>query len=80
MQFNNKRTRRLPYGALKFFAAIGGGMKSLGLPVPLEPGRLMRMTTNYPVPLENTFEVCGDPQVTLRQGVAETVEWMKTQA
>lgn len=78
-QMNGKPTRRLPFGLLKVFATIGDGLKALKLPTPLESGRLMRMTTDYPVPLDNTFAICGQPQVSLEDAVAETWSWMKTQ-
>ena len=80
LQFNGKPTRRLPYFVLKGFALVGDCLKKLNLPAPIESGRLMRMTTNYPVPLENTLAISGKPEISLEEGVGETIKWMKGRA
>lgn len=70
-------TRRVPGVALRLLAGIGEIMKQLGGPAPIDRGRLYRMTTDYPVPMAETFRVLGRGTTTLDQGVAATVAWLR---
>lgn len=73
----NKPVKRLPLPILKVGAKMGDGLRRLGINAPLDSSRLMRMTTNYLVPLDNTFELAGPPLVSLERGVEETVGWLR---
>ena len=48
----------------------------LGWRVPIDSGRVMRMTHNYPVPGGNAG-ADGTARVSLAAGVAETMVWLR---
>jgi len=35
------------------------------------------MTSDYPVPMEKTFEALGRGPYSLEEGIAETVQWLR---
>jgi len=35
------------------------------------------MTTDYPTPMESTFELLGDPPFSLEQGIHKTATWLR---
>jgi nucleoside-diphosphate-sugar epimerase len=72
--------RRIPGVALRLLAAVGSMSKTLGGPAPIDRGRLYRMTTDYPVPMEPTFAVLGHGPMSMEQGIAETRAWLRTRA
>ncbi len=72
-----RRTRRVPGIMLRALAEAGELVKRVGAPAPIDRGRLYRMTTDYPVPMEETFRVLGRGNATLEQGVADTVKWLR---
>lgn len=74
-----KRCRRAPSSLLKTLGVIGDIALKLKIPSPIESGRVFRMLTNYPAPLEATFKICGNPTVSLQKGVEETCVWLKRQ-
>jgi len=37
----------------------------------------MRMTTTHRVPLQPTLVITGDSEIQLREGVTETVKWLR---
>lgn len=69
--------RRVPGWMLRALALAGEASKRLGGPAPIDLGRLYRMTTSYPVPLEPTFALLGTGPTSLEEGVAETVAWLR---
>ena len=77
MAMRGKPTRRIPGGALKAVALAGELLGRIGGPSPINLGRLYRITTDYPVPMEPAFATLGRGTVSLDQGVEETVEWLK---
>lgn len=78
-QCTGKATRTVPLGLARSLASIGDVASALGIPsAPLTSGRLESMTTDYPVPIERTFELLGEAPYTLDAGVAATLEWLRT--
>jgi GlcNAc-P-P-Und epimerase len=69
--------RRVPYGVLYVAAELGELSARVGGPHPLDRGRLYRMTSDYAVPMERTFDVLGRGPVSLSEGVARTVAWLR---
>jgi len=69
--------RRIPGAALRLLATLGSMSKRLGGPAPIDRGRLYRMTTDYPVPMEATFAVLGSGPFSMEQGIAETSAWLR---
>jgi len=70
-------TRRIPGGLLRLLAGIGEWSGRIGGPSPINRGRLYRMTTDYPVPMEETFRVLGRGDVDPATGIAITVAWLR---
>lgn len=70
-------TRRIPGSALRVLATLGEWSNAVGGPSPINRGRLYRMTTDYPVPMEETFRVLGRGNVDSASGIAATVAWLR---
>lgn len=75
----NKPVRRVPMWALKTIANLGELSGKVGGPSPINIGRLQRMTSDFPVPMQKTHEVLGRGSWSLDQGVVETVKWLRQQ-
>lgn len=72
-----KPARRVPYALLSALAWVGEISGKIGGPSPVNRGRLYRMTSEYIADMEPTFEIFGPAPVSLEQGIAETVAWLK---
>jgi hypothetical protein len=57
---------------------IGDMAKRLGLSAPIDAGRVLRLTKSYPVPLAATLEITGPARVPFEEGVACTVDWLRS--
>jgi len=79
LAMTGRRTRRVPGALLRLLATGGEAVKRLGGPAPIDRGRLYRMTTDYPVPMEETFRVLGRGTTGMVEGVATTVAWLREQ-
>lgn len=71
-----RRVRRAPLWLLRPLAFAGDQAVRVGLRLPLDSGRLMRMSNSYRVPLAPIRELCGAPAVSLDEGVTRTVTWL----
>jgi nucleoside-diphosphate-sugar epimerase len=70
--------RRVP-GWLLTAAAYAGELSGrIGGPSPINLGRLARMTSDFSVPMRLTYTTLGSPPISLEEGVARTVRWLKT--
>lgn len=74
---SGRPVRRIPGGLLRTLATLGSLSKRFGGPAPIDQGRLYRMTTDYPVPMEPTFAVLGRGPVSVEQGIAQTSDWLR---
>ena len=72
--------RKVPRFLLRVLGVVGDAATLVGRDFPLTSSRYRSMTTDYPVPMERTFEVFGAPPISLKQGVEETVEWLEGSA
>lgn len=79
LAMTGRRTRRVPGAMLRLLATGGEVVKRVGGPAPIDRGRLYRMTTDYPVPMAETFRVLGRGPADMEQGVATTVAWLRQQ-
>lgn len=79
LKLTGKPTRRFPVPLLKCMARAGDVLRVCRLSAPIDSERLMRMSTTHRVPLERTLAVTGNPDVSLKDGVAETVEWLRAE-
>jgi GlcNAc-P-P-Und epimerase len=59
-------------------ALVGELLLQLGASAPLFLSRYRSMTEDYPTPMEPTFSLLGESPIRLMEGVAETVDWLKS--
>jgi nucleoside-diphosphate-sugar epimerase len=71
--------RRVPMTLLRGMAALGDLSGKIGGPSPFNSARLERLSTDYAVPMEPTFDVLGRGPVPFEDGVEKTVRWLLTQ-
>jgi nucleoside-diphosphate-sugar epimerase len=72
--------RRLPVGLLRRAGQAGTFLQRIGLPVPLDRERVMRMSTDYVVPLEPTREVMAFAETPFAVGMRRTADWYEAGA
>jgi nucleoside-diphosphate-sugar epimerase len=72
-----KPARRVPRALLKAGAEAGELIKKTGRGAPFDRGRLFRITADYEVPMAPALDALGTGPVSLEQGIAETVEWLR---
>lgn len=72
-----KRAKRIPRPVFAAMGVAGDAIKLTGVRSPIDSGRVLRMTTDYPVPLDATFALIGMPRVSFDDGVAETMRWLR---
>lgn len=69
--------RRVPIALLRLAATAGELLGKIGGPSPINHGRLYRMTSDYPVAMEPTFQLLGEGPVSLSEGVDRTLRWLR---
>jgi len=72
-----KPVRRIPKLLLQGLGVAGEISGRLGGPSPINMGRVYRMTTAFPAPMDLTFNVLGEGPVAFDVGVARSVDWMR---
>ncbi|MGA3080466.1 MAG: NAD(P)-dependent oxidoreductase [Terracidiphilus sp.] len=70
--------RVVPRPVLRGIALIGDMIKLTGRPFPLFTSRYRSMTQSYLVDMAPTIASLGGSKTSLEDGVAETVQWLKT--
>lgn len=77
LQITGHRVRVIPQSILHIVARLGDGLVALGVRFPLYSSRLRSMTEDYPTPMEPTYALLGPPTTSLKDGVRETVQWLR---
>ena len=72
----NKPAHRVPVPILRSMGALGDITARAGFRIPIDSGRVMRMTQSYAVPLERTLLLTGMPEIGIIQGVEKSVKWL----
>ena len=75
MALRGKPVRRFPPGLLRFVGEAGTLLQRAGLPFPLDRERVMRMSTDYVVPLEPMHAVMAFPYTPFDEGMRNTAQW-----
>jgi nucleoside-diphosphate-sugar epimerase len=75
---SGRSVRRVPKTLFKGLGLAGECAKRLGLPAPIDAGRVLRLTQSYKVPLEATLEITGSPRVSFDEGISRTVAWLRS--
>ena len=73
-----KPSRRMKSPILRMMGWAGDIAGKFGRRLPIDSGRVMRMTQSYPVPLGPTMAFTGTPRINLETGVAETAAWLRS--
>jgi len=69
---------KIPRPLLRMIALVGDAISVVtGKPFYLTSSRYRSMTSDYPVPMEKTFEALGRGPYSLEEGIAETVHWLR---
>ena len=69
---------KIPRLLLRAIALAGDAITAIrGKPFYLTSSRYRSMTSDYPTPMDKTFEVIGKGPFTLQQGIDETVKWLR---
>jgi GlcNAc-P-P-Und epimerase len=79
LALNGKNVRTVPRFFVKNLALLGDVLGLLKVKFPITTSRYRSMTEENPVDMDKTFRILGEPKYSLREGIAETVEWLKTQ-
>ena len=77
---NGKPARKVPRPILRS-AGLAGDIitAATGKPFYITSSRYRSMVTDYITPMDKTLALLGQPKISLEQGVAETVAWLRTQ-
>jgi nucleoside-diphosphate-sugar epimerase len=71
--------RVIPRALLRLLALVGDIPTRLtGKAFLINSSRFRSMTSDYPTPMEETFELLGENPYTLERGIAETVDWLRS--
>ncbi|MFZ4773880.1 MAG: NAD-dependent epimerase/dehydratase family protein [Terrimicrobiaceae bacterium] len=74
-----RRAPKIPRPILRAIALVGDAITAVrGKQFYLTSSRYRSMTSDYPTPMEKTFEVLGKGPFSLQQGIAETVIWLRS--
>jgi len=77
--FKGRDVTVVPRPVMRTLALIGDiPTKLTGQPFLINSSRYRSMITEYRTPMEPTFELLGENPFTMEQGIAQTVEWLRT--
>ena len=77
-QINGKKVKEIPILYFKIASLIGDLYeKILNRRFIIDSNRLKSMTESYPVPIEDTFKILGDPLYSIEESVRKTLNWLK---
>jgi nucleoside-diphosphate-sugar epimerase len=68
----------IPRPVLRGIGLVGDVVVAAGGRFPLFTSRYRSMTEDYGTPMEKTFERLGRPKMTLKEGVQETIAWLRS--
>ena len=69
--------RRFPAGLLRGVGEGGALLRRIGIPFPLDRERVMRMSTNYRLPLDSMHELMAFPLVPFDVAMQRTARWFQ---
>jgi len=79
MALNQRKVTVVPRSFVKGLAIVGEVFQAINLKFPITLSRYKSMTHGNSAPMEKTFSVLGQPKYTLKDGIEETVSWLKSQ-
>ena len=78
-EIKGKNVRVLPKFFVKIIALIGDIINFSGIKFPITSSRYNSMVTNYITSMDKIFEVFGESEYTLKEGVNRTLNWLKSE-
>lgn len=77
---NGHPARKVPRLVLRAAGWAGDAITALtGKPFYITSSRYRSMVTDYVTPMNKTFTLLDQPKISLEEGVAETIDWLKSQ-
>ncbi|MBL4735538.1 MAG: hypothetical protein JKY18_09415, partial [Flavobacteriales bacterium] len=67
---------KLPFFMFKIAGWIGDMLQLVKISFPVTSFRIRNMTTNNILPLEDLYELAGQPPFSRKEGIGLTLEWM----
>lgn len=80
LALNGRKVRTVPRFVVRILALIGDVLSVIKMKFPITSSRYKSMTEGNPAPMDKTFKVLGKSKYTLKQGIDETVVWLKSQS
>ena len=81
LELTGKPVRNVPRPLLLALASQGGDVViKFGGNFPIFSSRFRSMTEDYVTPMEPTYAALGTPRMSMKEGVHETVEWLRTES
>ena len=74
-QLRGSPVRRCPHQILSVAAGLGTFLQRMDVAFPFDRSRLMRMSTNYQVPLAPIHSIMMFPKITFEHELKQTVDW-----
>tara|TARA_R110000744_G_scaffold256518_1_gene371989 strand:+ start:14881 stop:15852 length:972 start_codon:yes stop_codon:yes gene_type:complete len=69
--------KSVPFSLLKLASIIGDILIKCDIKFPMSSFRLKNMTTNNILPLDNLYEVVGEPPISRNSGIKRTLSWLQ---
>jgi hypothetical protein len=80
LELTGKPVRVVPRPILLGLAKLGDVLIKFGAKSPIFTSRFRSMTEDYVTPMEPTYAALGFPRMSMKEGVRETVEWLRSQS
>jgi nucleoside-diphosphate-sugar epimerase len=80
LELTGKPVRVVPRPVLLAMAKVGDLVIKCGGNFPIFSSRFRSMTEDYITPMEPTYAALGTPLISMREGVHETVEWLRSES
>lgn len=71
--------RSIPYPIAKVAAIAGDVLRKIGIPSPIYSFRLRNIVTDWVLPVQPMVELSSPSSITLTDGVASTIAWMRAE-
>ena len=80
LELTGKPVPLVPRAALLALAKVGDLVIKFGGNFPIFSSRFRSMTEDYVTPMGPTYAALGSPRMSMKEGVHETVEWLRTES
>ena len=80
LELTGKPVRVVPRPVLLAMAKFGDMVIKCGGHFPIFSSRFHSMTEDYITPMEPTYAALGPPLISMKEGVHETVEWLRSES